>query len=223
MTTGIQSETLDFLQDLALNNDRDWFNEHKPLYRKGLEDFKAFIQGLKIQLMQFDEIERSKIFRIYRDIRFSKDKTPYKTHFSAHFVRSGKFRRGGFYFQISPEKVFVAGGFWKPERKDLEFIRQGIAADSTELRKAINESDFKKRFGALGGEELKTAPRGYDKDHEEVDLLRKKQFVVSREYPAKLALNPGFVEEVVADYRSMIPMFTAITDFLLFDGNGQER
>ena len=219
----INQDTLDFLAELKRHNDRDWFKEHRDWYERSLDNFKIFIQEIRIRLDGVDSIEKTKIYRIYRDIRFSKDKTPYKTHFAANFKRAGKIRRGGFYVQISPEKVIVAGGFWGPNKDDLRFMREGIMADASNFRQALGDKEVKKRFGQLKGDELKTAPRGYDRDHPDMDLIRKKQYLLVREYNGVKALDKDFHIQVARDLEAMIPVFDVLTEYLVYDGNGVER
>lgn len=219
----IDQEIIQFLKDISENNNREWFQEHKSVYQKTHDQFRLFIQDLRSALMTFDEIEKTKVYRFYRDLRFSKDKTPYKTHYAAHFTRKGKFRRGGFYFQVSAQEAMVAGGFWNPHRDDLSYIREGIIAEADLLRKVVESEEVIRRFGGISGGELKTAPRGYDRDHPDIDLLRKKQFLLLRSYPVTAALKPEFHQKVAADFQAMIPVFDVLTDYLIYDGNGEER
>lgn len=219
----ITSQTIEFLSDITKNNNREWFQEHKHIYDKTYDQFKEFVGNLRIAMGQYDKIDRSKVYRFYRDLRFTKDKTPYKTHYAAHLSRKGKYRRGGFYFQISAQEAMVAGGFWKPHRDDLLYIRQGILAEADRLREALQHTEISSRFGGLEGDELRTAPRGFDRDHPDIDLLRKKQFLLTRTYPAATAMEEGFHQKVARDFRAMIPVFDVITDFLVYDGNGVER
>lgn len=219
----IDQNTLDFLKELKENNNRDWFQEHKSWYEESRKDFKSFVQKVRLELIQRDGIEKTKVYRIYRDLRFTKDKTPYKTHFAAHFTRAGKYRRGGFYLQVSSDEILVAGGFWGPNRDDLQFIREGIVAHADDLRAVLNQQEVVDRFGGLTGDELKTAPRGYDRDHPNIDLLRKKQFILQRKYPVAEALQPEFYKKAASDFEAMIPVFDVVTDYLVYDGNGVER
>lgn len=219
----IDQYTIQFLAQLAVNNDREWFNDNRSWYEESLKDFKNFVQDVRKELLKTDEIEKTKIYRIYRDLRFTADKTPYKTHFAAHFTRKGKYRRGGFYLQISAREAMVAGGFWNPNRDDLGFIREGIANDPDPFRKALNHKEISERFGGLSGEELKTAPRGIDRDHPQIDLLRKKQFLLHRSYPPETLFHQEAPKKLAADYTAMIPVFQALTEYLVYDLNGVER
>lgn len=219
----IDKHTISFLEHLEQNNDRDWFQEHKNWYEDSRDNFKAFVQNVRKQLMRVDEIEKVKIYRIYRDLRFTTDKTPYKTHFAAHFTRKGKHRRGGFYLQISPKEIFVGGGFWNPNKDDLGYIREGIANDAIPLREALANQEITTRFQELSGSELKTAPRGVDRDHPHIDLLRKKQYTLVRKYPVQAVYQKDFDAQVAADFMAMIPVFQVLTEYLVYDLNGVER
>lgn len=219
----IQEQTITFLKQLEHNNDRDWFQKHKTWYQDSLEDFKHFASDVGKELMRSDEIERMKVYRIYRDLRFTADKTPYKTHFAAYFTRKGKYRRGGFYLEISAREVLVAGGFWNPHKDDLNYIRLGIAHDPDPLRAALAHSSVVSRFGSLAGTELKTAPKGMDRNHPQIDLLRKKQFLLVRTYSHEVAFHDDFHRSVASDFVAMMPVFQAFTEYLVYDLNGVER
>jgi uncharacterized protein (TIGR02453 family) len=160
----IEKSTLKFLSDLKKNNNREWFNEHKTDFKKEQLLAKEFYAAIRHNLEKYDEIDRFKLFRIYRDVRFSKDKTPYQPHFAGSFSRSGKELRGGYYLRIRPGESFLAGGFWDPNKEDLFRIRKEFEFDSTEIRKIISAKKFVSVFGPkLEGAELKTAPRGFNK------------------------------------------------------------
>lgn len=219
----IKSDTIQFLEDLSRHNNRDWFNEHKDRYLETHQHFKSFTNNVRAALSEFDKIEKTKIYRIYRDLRFTKDKTPYKTYYAAHFTRKGKYRRGGFYLEISPKGAWIGGGFWNPKREDLQYIREGIVADAAILREVLESEEVISRFGGLTGEELKTAPRGFDKEHPDIDLLRKKQFLLHRSYPVAEVLKEKFYVAAAEDFAAMIPVFQILTEFLIYDGNGEER
>ena len=180
--TSISKTTLDFLAALKSNNNRDWFAEHKTEFQKEQKKAKVFYNALMLKLKEHDEIESVKIFRIYRDVRFSPDKTPYKPHFAGNFVRSTNKLRGGYYLRIRPGESFLAGGFWEPNKEDLFRIRKEFEMDATEIREIINNKNFIKHFEKLEGESLKTAPRGFDKEHTDIDLIRMKQFIVTRQF-----------------------------------------
>jgi uncharacterized protein (TIGR02453 family) len=210
--THIPTSTFKFIKDLQKNNNRDWFNE--------IELFKNFASTLNDEMSKIDNIERCRTHRIYRDTRFSKDKTPYKNHLSGGLTRATAKLRGGYYFHIEPGNSFVAGGFWAPSSPDLKRIREEIAIDDKPLRKIIKSASFTKMFGILEGTTLKTAPRGFDKDHPAVDLLRYKQFIVHRKFTNKEIADPKFVKEIVKTYKAMQPFFNYMSEVLTTDSNG---
>lgn len=216
----LSKSILDYLIDLKQNNNREWFTENKSRFEKEQKEIKSFFNGVKNELNKIDNIEKLQIFRIYRDVRFSKDKTPYKTHFSAGYVRQKPFLRGGYYLHIENNASFVGGGFWEPNKDDLLRIRKELAIDASELRDIVESADFKKYFGILEGDELKTAPRDFDKDHPNIDLIRKKQYLVTRRFTNKEVLSPNFEEEVVATFKAMRPFFNYMSDVLSTDLNG---
>jgi len=169
----ISKTTFNFLKDLKENNNRDWFNEHKPAFQVEQTKAKEFYNALMERLKMYDEIESMKFFRIYRDVRFSNDKTPYNPHFAGNFVRGTKRLRGGYYLRIRPGESFLAGGFWNPNKDDLLRIRKEFEMDTSEIRAILSNKMFVKHFVKLKGEALKTAPRGFDKEHPDLDLMAK--------------------------------------------------
>ena len=220
MSTHIQQSTLDFLVKVSQNNNRDWFNANKPTYVEAYEDVKAFANTLVERMNEHDNIEKMKQYRIYRDVRFSKDKTPYKNSLSGSMVRATKWLRGGYYFHFEPDNSFIGAGFWNPNSADLSRIRQEIAANPDELREIINDKTFKKYFGELGGSKLKTSPRGYAKDHHAVDLLRYKQFLVHHKFTDQQVTSPNFVNEMINAFKAIRPFFNYMSEVLTTDANG---
>ncbi|MEV4886363.1 DUF2461 domain-containing protein [Chitinophaga ginsengisegetis] len=220
----IHPSGFNFLSKLKENNNRDWFNTHKPTYQKELALVEEFAEALLAELSVHDLIEtpsgKKSLFRIYRDTRFSNDKTPYKTHWSGSFKRATKFRRGGYYFHIEEGNSFVAGGFWGPVPEDLKRIREEIAFDPAPLRKILNSKSFKTFFKTLEGEQLKTAPKGFAPDHEAIDLLRHKQFVLVRKFSDKEVLSEDFLKEVNLTFKAMRPFLDYMSEALTMDPNG---
>lgn len=220
MSQTIPKSLFGFLKDLKKNNDRPWFNDHKEQYQEHQAFMKSWLAALQEEMDQHDLIEGSKLYRIYRDVRFSKDKTPYKTYFGGWLKRATKLRRGGYYFHIGPSDTIIAGGFWAPNAGDLKRIREEIAADDQALRNIVSAPEFQQTFGELLGEGVKTAPKGYSKDHPAIDLIRKKQFIVRRDFTDKEVLSPSFFQEVVQTYLHMRPFFDYMSDILTTDSNG---
>ncbi|ETN95530.1 DUF2461 domain-containing protein [Zhouia amylolytica] len=216
----LQKEVFEALRELKANNNRDWFETHKKEFKKEEKNAKNFFEALFELLKTHDEVDKMKMFRIYRDVRFSKDKTPYKTHFSASFHRVKPRLRGGYYLQIEPGNSFLACGFWAPEKADLLRIRKEFELDDSEIRALINSKDFKDTFGMLKGDELKTAPKGFDKDHPAIDLIRKKQFIVIKEFNDKEVLSQGFMNEVNEVFKKIRPYFDYMSEILTTDLNG---
>lgn len=214
-------EALVFLNKLKRNNNREWFNAHKTEFQQLQIEIKRFYEDIKLNLQQHDEIEKLKMFRIYRDVRFSKDKTPYNYHFAGSFSRSGKKLRGGYYLRIRPGESFLAGGFWQPNKEDLFRIRKEIEFSDRELRAILAEKEFKHIFGGvLVGEELKTAPKGFSKDDPAIDLLRKKGFVAIRNFTDKEVLSTSFATEVNRSFKALRPYFDYMSEVLTTDLNG---
>lgn len=219
----LSKKSLTFLKELSNNNNREWFTDNKPRYKEANDEFKGFMNEVLSDFSEYDTIEKLKVFRIYRDVRFSKDKTPYKTFLSASMARDGKFRRGGYYFSFQPGEHFVGGGFWNPESKDLKYIREGIIREEDQYRKLIASDNVSKYFGGVHGDAVKTAPRGFDKDHPALDLIRNKQFLLSKTFDDKTALSSEFKDILVDSFRKMMPYFDFISDILVYDENGIER
>lgn len=222
--SGIKQSTIDFLGKIKKNNNREWFAENKSLYQKENQLFISFADNLLSEMNKFDNIEtpsgKKSVFRIYRDVRFSKDKTPYKTHFSGSFKRATKQLRGGYYFHIEPGNSFIGGGFWGPNSKDLLRIRREISIDAGELKTIITSEKFISFFGTLEGEKVKTAPRGFDKNHRDINLLRLKQFVISKKFSDKEILNSNFSDEIIKTFEAMRPFFDYMSSILTTDENG---
>ena len=216
----IEKSTVQYLSKLEKNNNREWFKSHKDEFQKANENMKGFLAAVEDEINKVDVIEKTKLFRIYRDVRFSKDKTPYNKHLSFSLSRSGTFRRGGYFFKIEPKQAFVACGFWGPESKDLKLIRDQIAANAKPFRKILSSKKFKDNFGYIEGEQLKNTPRGYDKEHPDSDLLKYKQFIVVKKFDIKTATGPTFLKEVVNAFKAVRPWFDYMSDILTHDIDG---
>lgn len=217
----ISKAELDFLSELEKNNNRDWFTENKKRFENHQKVIKSFFQEINEEFGKQDSIEKMQIHRIYRDIRFSKNKTPYKINFSVSFDRTKPHLRGGYYLHIQPGGSFVGGGFWEPNAEDLNRIRKEFEMDDEEIRAIIADANFKKFFGELKGEELKTAPKGFDKTHPAIDLIRKKQYLISRSFTDKEVTSPNFKTEVLATFKAMRPFFDYMSDVLGTNLNGE--
>lgn len=220
--SGFSEELLEFLKQLKENNHRDWFNEHKSEFTKIKDQTETQFNLLFGALKVHDDVERLKIFRIYRDIRFSKNKTPYKIHFSGSFHRRKPELRGGYYLHIEPnDNSFIAGGFWNPSKEDLLRLRREFELDADEMYGIMKDEKFKSIWGNLSGDELKTSPKGFDKDHNNIDLIRKKQYIFRRQFTDAQVLDPKFLEEVDTSYKIIRPYFDYMTDVLNTTINGE--
>ncbi len=217
----IKKSTLDFLKDISKNNHKEWFDENKSLYLAAKLNMEEFMQEALTGLSSSDTLTGFKVYRIYRDVRFSKDKTPYKTYLHAYLERQGAERRGGYWVGIEPGNTQIGGGFYGPEKDDLMRLRKEFEADGSSLKKILNDPLFKSTYNELRGERLKTAPKGFDKEHEHIDLLRMKQFYAMKSFTDKEVLSPDFVSDVVKTHEALRPFFDYMSDVLTTDSNGR--
>ncbi|MTI41802.1 DUF2461 domain-containing protein [Fulvivirga lutimaris] len=213
-----------FLNNLRKNNNRDWFGENKDKYVAAHKSVISFADDLLSEMKKHDDIEtvsgKKSLFRIYRDVRFSKDKSPYKTHFSGSFKRGTKWLRGGYYFHLEPGNVLIGGGFFSPSKEDLQRIREEIVEDQEPMRQILSDKQFKKHFGQLQGEQLKTAPKGFDKEHPAIDLIRYKQFYFVSHFSDEEANSKGFAQKVSERFALLRPYFNYMSEVLTTDANG---
>lgn len=215
-------KAFEFLTHLKEHNNREWFAQHKSEYDQIVKENKVFFNKIYTELQEYDNLKGIHIFRIYRDLRFSKDQSsPYKTNFGAGYSRSKPMLRGGYYIQLEPGNTFVGGGFWGPETKDLLRIRKEFEINTTEIEKITSEETFIKYFGELKGDSVKTAPRGFDKNHPAIDLIRKKQYVVMRKFTDKEVLSDNFQKEALLTLLAMRPFFDYMSEVLTTDLNGE--
>lgn len=221
-TPKFSKEILEFFNKLEKNNDRDWFNEHKKEFKtietKAKETYKYIYNALN----KHDQVDKFKMFRIYRDVRFSKNKLPYKTHFGGSFGRKKPELRGGYYLHIQHNnESFIATGFWEPNKDDLLRIRREFEQDDKEIRAIINDKAFKSVWGEFVGDELKTAPRDFDKEHPAIDLIRKKQYIFVKKYTDKEVLSDDFIDNVNTSFKAIRPFFNYMSDVLTTNLNGE--
>ncbi|MFI5164664.1 MAG: DUF2461 domain-containing protein [Bacteroidia bacterium] len=223
--TQLQKSVFAFLKNIKKHNNRVWFNANKNVYVEQYESMVSFADAIILQMNRHDKIEtpsgKKAVFRIYRDVRFSRDKSPYKTHFGMHMSRATKLLRGGYYLHIEPGKCFVGGGFWNPEPDDLKHIRGQIAVDPKPLRKILSSKSFKSNFGKLEGEKLVNVPRGFEKDNPASDLLKYKQFLISKSIPESVITSKKGIDEVVKSFRAMRPFFDYMSEILTTNTNGE--
>ena len=224
MNAVINKDSLDFLKDLAQNNNRDWFNTYKDRYLEAQGNIAAFADALIVEMNKHDHIEtisgKKSMFRIYKDVRFSKEKTPYNQHWSGSLKRATKKLRGGYYFRIEPGNSRAVGGFFGPVPDDMKRIREDIDVNYDDWRKMLADPTLVKTFDNMRGEKLGTSPRGYDKDHPAIDLLRHKQFLFRREFTDEEVLSPDFLYQVNDVFKNMRPFFDYMSEVLTTDANG---
>ncbi len=218
----IPKATFTFFNKLKKNNNREWFTEHKSEFKAVEAEVKSAYSELNDMLNTHDVIDKMKIFRIYRDVRFSKDKTPYKTHFGGSYHRKKPELRGGYYLHIAPgNESFIATGFWEPNKDDLYRIRKEFEMDDSEIRSIINDKAFKSIWGDFVGDELKTAPKGFDKEHPAIDLIRRKQYIFTKNYTDRQVLDKDFLNEVNTAFVAIRPYFDYMSDVLTTNLNGE--
>ena len=221
MSRIVSKKALDFLKKLEKNNNRDWFNEHKTEFKSIEKDIKEVYNSVFEALKKHDDVDKLKMFRIYRDVRFSKNKDPYKTHFGGSFHRSKPKLRGGYYLHIQPNnESFIATGFWEPAPADLLRIRKEFEMDTSEIREILNNKKFKSVWGGFVGDEVKTAPKGFSKDHKNIDLIKKKQYIFVKKYTDTQVIDPNFIDDVDISFKAIRPYFDYMSDVLTTDLNG---
>jgi uncharacterized protein (TIGR02453 family) len=209
---GFPAEGINFLRGLARNNKREWFQPRKQIFEEQVKQpMRALVEAVNAALMsiapEFVTEPDKAIYRIYRDTRFSKDKTPYKTHIAASFHHRNQVGHtdAGFYFAISHKEVAIGGGVYMPQPAELLAIRNHIAGRHEELRRILRARQVRELFGELQGEQLSRVPKGFACDHPAADLLRFKQFILYKELPPDLAATPDLYTEVVRRFRVMTP------------------
>jgi uncharacterized protein (TIGR02453 family) len=205
--------TLKFLKQLAKNNKKEWFDANRKTYEASKTEFEAIVKSVIDKSMVFDNklagLEAKKcLFRINKDVRFSKDKSPYKLNMGASINPGGKKSEiPGYYIHMEPGKCFLAGGSYQPMPEVLAAIRQEIDYNATEFRKILNAKDFKTYFKELEQDnKLKTAPKGYDKDHPEIDLLQHRNFIMVHYLKDEDVLNKNFPAYAAKVFKAMLPM-----------------
>ena len=221
MPSPFSKKTLSFLRALKRNNDREWFRERKDDYEQHVRGpMVALLAKLAVDFQEFaPELvaePRVSLYRIYRDTRFSADKSPLKTHAAAHFP-SRAFPKGqgaGLYLEVAPAGIWIGGGLYMPSSADLRLVREHIAVHHRRLHRAVTAPPFRGVVGELDGERLTRVPRGYPADHEASHYLRYKQFLAGREYPADFAVSDRFYPELLRVFRAIVPLVRFLNDGL---------
>nr|WP_320119069.1 DUF2461 domain-containing protein [uncultured Marinifilum sp.] len=208
----LNSSVYEFLLELRENNNREWFQANIEKYNRAKRDFQLFIE---LSIEQIKDIDpdisgvqaKDCIFRIFRDVRFSGDKRPYKTNFGAFISKQGrKSRYGGYYIHIEPEQSFLGGGCYMPEASVLKAIRTEIYHNTQEFKNIIDSKEFKMHFKKLYGEKLKTAPRGFPKDFEDISLLNYKNYAVLKAIDDKTVKSDFFQLEIENTFKTLRPL-----------------
>lgn len=212
----LQSSTVDFLKQLTDTNTKEWFETNKKLYDAAKKDHEAYVNEVLQAMMEREEgfsgqKVKDCVFRIFRDVRFSKNKTPYKTNFGAVFAKGGKKTPGaGYYVHLEPGKSFVGGGIWNPENDVLKKIRQEVDYNLQEFESILKEKNFSKLFKSIDGEKLKKAPQGYDEANPAIDYLKMKSFTVGTAISDADVLGKNFTDKTLTIFTAMKPFI----DFL---------
>ena len=218
----LSKDTLKFLKDLEKNNNRDWFQANKKRFDSAQDNLTAFADYLIGEVGKFDDAvatldPKSCVFRIYRDVRFTKDKSPYKTNLGAYISPGGrKSMQPGYYFHVQPGQSFVAGGKHMPDGMEMLKIRNAIANNTDEFVQIVEKKSFKERFGELRGDRLKSAPKGFDPEHKAVEYLKLKEFMGFRELnDDKILVSAEFPKMLVKTMKEMYPLVTFLRKALL--------
>ena len=207
------AETLRFLRGLKRNNRREWFNAHREQYETQVrQPMTAIVERLADDFRDFaPELVASpkvSMYRIYRDTRFSENKTPYKTHVAAVFPTRGllKHEGAGAYFHISPDEVWIGGGMYSPQPTQLYAVREHIASNVNQLRAIVESPGFRRQFGKLHGEKLQRVPRGFPRDHPAAEYLKFRHFLAGADFPGTFAASPKFYSTLLAVFRQVVPL-----------------
>lgn len=221
----IAKSTFDFLQKLSRNNDREWFQIHKEHYLQAQVNVERFMDALIVKMNVHDQIEtpsgKKALYRIYNDVRFSKDKTPYNPRFAGYLKRVKPMLRGGYYIWIKPGDSRIGCGFSYPNSDDLKRIRMDITRNRKEWNKLLRTKSIQNNFGEMQGEKVKTLPRGFAIDDPAIDLLKFKQYWFERSFTDKEVLSSDFLNTVNKTFKSIRPFFDYMTEVLTTDLNGE--
>ena len=226
-TPTIHESTISFLSDLALNNNRDWFADNKSQYTTAHENMIAFIEELLQAMRAHDAIAtptgKKSLYRIYNDVRFSANKAPYKPRFAFGIQRASAQRRGGYYVHLQPGNNFLACGFFSPNPADLKRIRQDIEQNPETWRKLLNNKKIKQSFGTLSGNQLPTFPKGFPKEHQAIDLIRHKQFILKHAFTDQEILQGDFLQTIDLLFQEVRPFFDYLSIVLTTNTNGESK
>lgn len=221
----IPASSFQFLRDLAATNNREWFAEHKLRYQREQQAVVSFADALLAEMKVHDLIStasgKASLYRIYADTRFSKDKAPYKTHWGLRFGRATAGLRGGYYVHLEPGNSFACGGFFNPNPEDLKRIREDISLNYEDWYALFESPVIQQTFGSLGGEKVKTAPKGFDINHPGIEWLRHKQFILMHRFTDEQVLSADFLRQLNEALKNLRPFFDYMSDILTTDANGE--
>uniref|UniRef100_UPI003217117A DUF2461 domain-containing protein n=1 Tax=uncultured Draconibacterium sp. TaxID=1573823 RepID=UPI003217117A len=213
-------KVLHFLTELSANNNREWFNDNRKRYEESRDKVVFLTDVLINEIGKFDSEVRGLspkdcVFRIFRDVRFSKDKRPYKTNFGSFICKGGrKSMNPGYYFHIEPGSSFVGGGIYMPPSEPLKQIRNYMSENAEEFLAISDDPGFKKTFPQMYDDKLKTAPKGFPKDHEFIDLLRYKSYIFSKEIDDKIVTGNKYIEHMVGLFDQLHPVNAFLNEAL---------
>jgi uncharacterized protein (TIGR02453 family) len=209
----LQPSTITFIQNIIENNNKPWFDKNKQAYTAAKEDFETVVTSILAGLSEIEPLFKEQkakdcIYRIFRDVRFSKDKTPYKGHFGAYFSTGGRKSPGaGYYLHVEPGgKSFVGGGLWAPEGPLLKAVRQEIDYNFSEFTKIVEDKKFIKTFGKINGEQLKTLPQGYAADNSAIEYLKFKSFTAGHNLPDTELTSKKYIKTVLDVFSTIHPL-----------------
>ncbi|MEZ5891997.1 MAG: DUF2461 domain-containing protein [Parvularculaceae bacterium] len=219
---GLPNDYFKFFRELRENNNREWFNDNKDRFRSSVQEpLASFVEAMAPRLKKISKhvvadprLNGGSVFRIYKDVRFSKDKSPYKTHGAVQFRHAlGKDAHApGFYVHLAPDEIFYGGGMWLPPAPSLAAVRAAIRDKSPAWKKATAGAAFTKRFGGVGGDALSRPPRGFDADHPMIEDIKRKSFFAMAEGKITAAKKPQFVDDVAAAFADAAPMMKFLCD-----------
>lgn len=221
----IQQNTLTFLKQLAKNNNREWFSKHIADYDAALTNVRNFIDALIALMNEHDDIEtplaKRSLYRIYNDVRFTTDKTPYNPRFAGYLKRRKPHLRGGYYYWIAPGRSRIGCGFAHPNGDDLKRTRIDIASNFDYWKKLLNSKPLRTTFGPMQGEQVATAHQGYSKNDPAIELLRYKQYWFEHHFTDEQVLAPNFLQQVNKTYKAIRPFFNHMSEVLSTNANGE--
>ena len=222
--TGLPADYFKFFTELSANNNREWFNDNKDRFRASVQEpLAAFVEAMAPRLKKISKhfvadprLNGGSMFRIYKDVRFSKDKTPYKTHGAVQFrhARGKDAHAPGFYVHLDPKEVFYGGGIWTPPSPALLKVREAIRDNGAAWKKATTGAAFNKRFGAVRGDSLTRPPRGFDADDPMIEDLKRKSFFAMAEAKPAAAKKASFCDDVEGAMKDARPMMKFLCDAL---------